>query len=90
MDVFKADDGGCGVGARLLAWDAYEDKPLTDGDRGTSAAFKAAAELPYNKLTKFKLCTDELEDSSASFMATDVGLIGVFDRFAWNQKVNKL
>lgn len=71
--------GGCGVGAKLLVADVYVDKPLTDGERGTSGAFKAAVELPYNKLTKFRLCADELEDSSASFMATDVCLIGVFD-----------
>lgn len=95
MDVLSADDvgvdnddddGGCGgvVACPQLPPPPNDDMPLIDGDRGTSNdAFKDAVELPYNKLTKFKLCADELDDSSASFMTADVGgLVGVFDRFA--------
>lgn len=94
VDVATAptDDTGCGGvvdDANVVACDANDvDKPPTDGDLGTSStAFKDAVELPYNKLTKFKLCVDELDDSSTSvvvvMMVADVdGLIGVFARFA--------
>lgn len=90
------DDTGCGGvvdEANVVACDTNDaDKPPTDGDLGTSStALKDAAELPYSKLTKFKLCVDEFEDSSASVAvvmmvvaaATEtVDLIGVFARFA--------
>lgn len=84
MDVLSVDedDGGGCDDANVLACDAYDDRPLTDGERGTSGVLKDAVELPYNKLTKLKLCADKLEDSSVSFIATDVCFIcGVFDRF---------
>lgn len=83
MDVLRADDG-CWVDGNPLADDVYADSPLTDGGLGTSGTLKAAAAaaLPYSKLTKFKLCADELEDSSASFIAAEACLRGVFDRFA--------
>lgn len=87
IDVLNADDddGGCCVDVIVLACDAYDDIPLTDGERGISGVPNDAVELPYNKFTKLKLCADKLEDSSASFIATDVCFnCGVFDRFACN------
>lgn len=63
----------------MLAGVVNVDSPLTDGDRGTSGA-SDGVELPYNKLTRFKLFADELDDSSCSFIADAAGLIGDFDR----------
>lgn len=69
---------------------AYVDKPLTDGDRGISVGFSDGVEFPYNKLTKFKLCTDELDDSSSSFIiGFGADLIGDFDRFACKINLKK-
>lgn len=81
MEVLSADEGDCWACCNVFICDVYVERPLIDGDRAVSDAFKDDVELPYNKLTKFKLCADKFDDSSLSFIRDDVCLIGDFDRF---------
>lgn len=93
VDMTVADGTGCGGvvdnanddDVNVVTCDANDvHNAPADGDLGTASrtAFRDAVELPYNKLTKFKFCADELDDSSGSVVADVDGLIGVFARFA--------